>query len=84
MKELQDHAEHLQHENDCLLAQVEKRRYLGKKDVQDSGQARHPTARDKGKEPIVPDDVDTPVDDELSSGSLPNLSLAKSNRVRLR
>ena len=60
-----------------------KRCDLGERDVQDSGQARHPTARDKGKEPIVPDDVDTPVDDELSIGSLPNLSPTKSSRVEL-
>ena len=48
--------------------------------MQDSGQARHPTVRDKGNEPIVPDDVDTPADDELSSGSSPNLSPAKVAR----
>ena len=52
------------------------------KDLQDSGHARHPIARDKGKEPIVPDDVDTPADDELySSGSL-NLPPTKSSRTR--
>ena len=28
-----------------------------------------PTAFNKEKEPVVPDDVDTPVDDELSSGN---------------
>ena len=44
----------------------------------------------KGKGPVVPDDIDTPTDDELSSGSSPslNLSLAKntreSTRTRLR
>ena len=52
--------------------------------MQDSGQARHPTARDKGKELIFPDDVDTLADDELSSSSSPNLSPAKSSRARSR
>ena len=84
MRELQDRGEHLQHENDRLLAQVEKRRNLGERDVQDSSQARHLTACDKGKEPIVPNDVDTPADDELSSSSSPNLSPAKSSRARSR
>ena len=78
MKELQDHAKHLQHKNDRLQTQVEKRRGLGERDLQDNGQARHPIARDKGKEPIIPDDVDTPADDELSSGGSPNLSSIKS------
>ena len=55
---------------------------LGERDVQDSDQVRHPTARDKGKEPVIPDDVDTPVDNELSSSSSPNLSPAKSSRAR--
>ena len=82
MMELQDRAEHLKHENDHLLAQVEKRHDLSEKDVQDSNQARHLTARNKGKEPIVPDNVDTLADDELSSGSSPNLSSAKSSRAR--
>ena len=52
--------------------------------MQDSGQARHPSACDKGKKFIVPDGVDTPANDKLSSGSSPNLSLAKSSRVRSR
>ena len=82
MRELQNHIEHLQRENNCLLAQVEKRHDLGKKDLQDSIQARHPTARNKEKEPIVLDNINTLVDDELSSGSFPYLSPAKSRRVR--
>ena len=44
--------------------------------------ARHPIDHDKGKEPIIPDDVDTLVDDELSSGSSPNFSPAKSSKAR--
>ena len=46
----------------------------------------HPITRNKGKNPIVPDDVDTPADDELSSGSSPSLSLSpeKSIRTKLR
>ena len=50
--------------------------------MKDSGQERHPTARDKGNETIVPDNVDTPKNDELSSGSLPNLSPIKSSKAR--
>ena len=37
--------------------------------MQDSVQARHLTTRDKGKEHIVSDDVDTSTDDELSSAA---------------
>ena len=76
MKELQDRVEHLQRKNDRLRTQVEKRPDLGKRDVQDSGQARHPTVHDKRKEPIIPDDVDTSADDEFSP--------AKSSRVKSR
>ena len=47
-------------------------------------QARHPTARNKGKEPIVPNNIDTPTDDELSLGSSSDLSPAKSRRVKSR
>ena len=83
MRELQDHVEHLQHENDRLGAPKEKSCDLGERDVQDSGQARHPTARDKGNEPIVLDDVDILANDELSLGSLPNLSLAKRSKAKL-
>ena len=36
----------------------------------------HPIARNKGKEPIVSDNVDTPVDDELSSTNSPSSSLS--------
>ena len=84
MKEFEERTEHLQRENDCLRAHVEKRRDLNERDVQDSGQAKHLIVHDKGKKPIVLDDVDIPTDDELSSDSLPNLSLVKSNKYRSR
>ena len=84
MRELQDRIEHLQLESDCLQAQVEKRQDLGEKDVQDSGQEKHPITQNKGKEPIVPDNMDTPAGDELSSGSLQDLSLTKSSKARSR
>ena len=84
MRELQDRVEHLQRENDHLWAQVEKRHNLGKGDMQDSGQAKHPTVRDKGKKSIIPNDVDIPTNDELFSSNLPNPSSEKSNRARLR
>ena len=52
--------------------------------MQDNSQARHPTARNKGKDSIFPDNVDTPTDEEISSSSWPDLSPAKSSRVRSR
>ena len=82
MRELQDRAERLQRQNDRLWTQVEERRNLGKKDVQDSSQARNPTIRDKEKKPVILDNIDTPTDDELSSSSSPNLSPEKSNKAR--
>ena len=81
MKELQGHAERLQQENDQLRAQIEKSHDLGK-DVRDSSQVGHPTPRNKRKEPIVPNDVETPVDDELSLGSSPSLSLSSAKNAR--
>ena len=82
MKELQDHAEHLQCENDLLYALVEKRHNLGGRDVQDSDQALHPIPRNRGKEPIILNEVDTPADDELSSGSSPPLGLSPAKNIR--
>ena len=73
MKEMQGYVKCLQRKNDQLRAQMEKIHNLGK-DVRDSGRARHPTTPNKGKEPIVPNDVDTPTYDELSLGSSPSLS----------
>ena len=81
MKELQGHVERLQQENDQLQAQIEKSCYLGKY-VRDSGQDEHPTARNKGNDSIVPDDVNTPTDDELSLGSSPSLSLSPTKDAR--
>ena len=59
MKELQAHAKRLQTKNDQLRAQMEKSRELGK-DVLDNGRVMRLIARNRGKEPIVPTDVDTP------------------------
>ena len=73
IEELQGHAEVLQRENDQLRTQIENSHDLGK-EVRDGCQAVHPIARNRGKEPVIPDDVDTPIDDELSSGSSPSLS----------
>ena len=41
----------------------------------------HPIALNIGKEPIIPDDVDTLVDDELSLGSSPSLSLSPAKNA---
>ena len=35
----------------------------------------HPIARNRGKEPVIPDDIGTLADDELSSSNSPSLSL---------
>ena len=82
MKELQDHVECLQRENDWLRSRVEKIRDLGGKYLQDSGRALHPVPRNRGKEPIIPDEVDAPTDDELSSGSFPPLGLSPTKNTR--
>ena len=66
MKELRECDEHLQHENDRLRPQVEKRRDLDERDARDNGQAKHPIVRNKGNKPIVLNDVDIPIDDKLS------------------
>ena len=86
MKELQERIEQLQRENDRLRAQVEQRHDLDKRDAQDNDPARNPVVHNKGKKPISLDDVDTPADGELSSGSLPNPSPVKrkSNKDRKR
>ena len=52
------------------------------KDVRDSGQAALPTTRNKGKEPAIPDNVNTLVDDELSLGSSPYLSLSPTKNAQ--
>ena len=80
MKELQGHVERLQRENDQLQPQIEKSRDLGK-DVRDNDQAVHPITHNRRKEPIIPDDVDTLADDELSSGSSPSLSLSQAKNA---
>ena len=70
----------MKRENDQLRAQIEKSRDLGKY-VRDGGRAAHPITHNKGKEPIIPDDVDTPADDELSSGISPSLSLSPTKNA---
>ena len=80
-KEMQGHVKLLQMENDQLQAQLEKSRDLGK-DVRDGDRAGHLITHNKGKDPIIPDDFDTPVDDELSSSSSPSLSLSSTKNAR--
>ena len=65
---------------------MEQRHDLDERDAQDSGLARNPAVRNKGKKPIALDDVDTLVDDKLSSSSSPNPSpiKSKSNKERTR
>ena len=71
MKELQGRVERLRNENDQLGAHIEK----SLKDAQDNGYDVEPIARDKGKGPVVPNDVDTLANDELYSCSSPSLNL---------
>ena len=72
MAKLQNRADHLQKENDCLRASLEEDR--GDK-ARGSSHPTPPIKQNKGKEPILPGDSDAAMDDELSSGSslLPNL-----------
>ena len=42
----------------------------------------HPIVGNKRKESIVPDDVDTPANDELSLGSSRSLSLSLEKNIR--
>ena len=56
-----------------MRAQVEKSYELGR-DVQDGDHAEQPIALNKGKEPIIPDDVGAPTDDEFSSDRSPSMS----------
>ena len=81
MQELQGRVERLQRKNDQLGAQVEKSRELGR-DVQDGNRAKYPIAHNKGKEPIIPDNVDAPADDELSLGISPSMSLPLGRNTR--
>ena len=81
MKEMQGHAEHLQCENDQFRAQIEKSCDL-RKAVCDSGRVVHPIACNRGKELVISDDVDTPIDDELSSSSSPSWSLSLAKNAR--
>ena len=81
MKELQGHVERLQQKNDQLQDKTEKNHDLGK-DARDSGRAVHLIARNRGKEPIIPNDVDTLANDELSSGNSPTLSLSLAKKAR--
>ena len=83
MKESQGHAKHLQRENDQLRDQIKKIHDLVK-DVRDSSRVVHLIARNRGNELIIPNDVDTPTDDELSLGSSPSLSLSSTKNAQER
>ena len=64
-----------------MRSQIEKSRDLGK-DVRDCDRVALPTTSNKGKEPTVSDDADTPADNELSSGNSPSLSLSPTKNAR--
>ena len=60
---------------------MEKSYNLGK-DVRDGDQAAYLITPKKWKEPVIPDNVDTLTEDELSSGSSPSLSLSSTKNAR--
>ena len=64
-----------------MRAHIKKSRNLGK-NVQDNGRTVHPIARNREKEPIIRDDIDTPTDDKLSLGSSSSLSLSLAKNAR--
>ena len=51
-------------------------------EVQDSGRAMYPITRNKLKELVIPVDVDTPANDELSSGNSLRLGLSPTKNTR--
>ena len=68
MVELQEHANSLQQENDCLRTRLESNRLDNPQGVAQNV----PLAREnKGKEPVLPDHSDHQADDELSSDNSP-------------
>ena len=64
-----------------MQAQIEKNLDL-RKDVLDNCRVVCLIARNRRKEPIVPNDVNTPIDDELSSGSSSPSSLSPTKDAR--
>ena len=50
--------------------------------MRDSGRVAQPITCDKGKDPIVHDHINILVDDDLSSGSSPCLSLSPAKNAR--
>ena len=78
MVELRNCADHLQLENDRLRARLEEDRG---ENARGSSRPAPSIKQNKGKEPILPDDSNAAVDDELSccSSPLPDLSPLKNN-----
>ena len=78
MAKLQDHADLLQQENDCLWARLEEDRG---ENTRGSSHLAPSVKQNRGKEPIQPGNSDATTDDELPSGSslLPDLSPSKNN-----
>ena len=64
-----------------MQGQIKKSHNLGI-DARDSVQVIHLITRNRGKELIIPDDVDTPVDDELSSSSSSSLSFSPTKNAQ--
>ena len=78
MAELREHANHLQQENERLLARLETN---GVENPQGAAQPVPLTRADKGKGSALPDHGDHPTDDEFSSDSslLPHRSPPQNN-----
>ena len=51
-------------------------------EVRDSGRAGYLITHNKGKEPVIPSNVDTPLNDELSLASSPLLGLSPAKNIR--
>ena len=60
---------------------MEKSHDLGK-DVRDGGRAAYSITCNKGKEPVILDNVDTLADDELFSRNSPSLSLSPTKNAQ--
>ena len=81
IKELKARSERFQQENDKLQVQIEKSRDLGK-DALDNSRAVRSIPLNRGKEPFILNGVETPTNDELSSGSSSSLSLSSAKDTR--
>ena len=79
MAELHEQANRLREENERLWTQLEADRA---EQLREPPRLLPPSCPGKGKEVAAPDDVDQPVDDELSFGSSPLSAVHHPQRPR--